>query len=215
MQIDCLADHTLCKTSRAELAAYRYEVFVGQLGWDLPCPPGFDQDQFDIPSAIHLAARHEEGHIVGCARLLPTTGRYLLAELFPELLGEQPAPRHETTWELSRYAARDTRGPADAAAELLIGKHVLAQAVRIAARQGAQRLVFCTTVAVERLAKRWGVDIHRLAAPQRHGSQLLVAAVIECNAVTLSALDNALATLATTAPTATPATTFQPAVQAC
>jgi acyl homoserine lactone synthase len=192
MQIDCLADVSLSDTQRTELAAYRYAVFVGHLGWELPCPEGYDQDQFDIADAVHLAARNDAGRIVGYARLLPTTGSYLLAELFPELLGQQPAPQHAEVWELSRYAARDTEGPSDAAAELLIGKQVLAQAVRTAALHGAQRLVFCTTVAIERLAKRWGVDIHRVAAPQRLNGQLLVAAVIECNAHTLGALDAAL-----------------------
>lgn len=215
MQIDCLADVTLCDTSRAELAAYRYEVFVGHLGWELPCPQGFDQDQFDIAEAIHLAARSEDGRIVGYARLLPTTGRYLLAELFPQLLGGQAAPQQAEVWELSRYAARDTQGPSDAAADLLIGKQVLAQAVRTAALHGAERLVFCTTVAVERLAKRWGVDIHRVAAPQRHGSQLLVAAVIECNAMTLNALDTALACRGEPSHSAERAAPFQPALPSC
>lgn len=215
MHIDCHADVTLSDTARAELAAYRYDVFVGQLGWELPCAQGYDQDQFDIAEAIHLAARADDGHVVGCARLLPTTGRYLLAELFPQLLGTLPAPCDAEVWELSRYAARDTRGAADAAAELRIGKQVLLQSVRTASRHGARRLVFCTSVAIERLAKRWGVDIRRLAAPQRLGSQLLVAALIECNEQTLAALTGALAAAPEAVATGETAQAIGSPVQAC
>lgn len=188
MNLECHADVSLNGATRAELAAYRYEVFVGRLGWELPCPVGHDQDQFDIPQALHLAARAEEGHLIGYARLLPTTGRYLLAELFPQLLGDQPVPQDAAIWELSRYAAMNTRGPADAHADLLVGKQVLLQAVQTAALHGAQRLVFCTSVAIERLAMRWGVDIRRMGPPVRHGQQLLVAALIEFNDKTLAAL---------------------------
>ncbi len=188
MKLECHADLALSGASRAELAAYRYEVFVGHLGWELPCPVGHDQDQFDIPQALHLAARSEDGHLIGYARLLPTTGPYLLAELFPQLLGGNPLPRDAAVWELSRYAAMNTHGPADAHADLLVGKQVLLQAIRTAARHGAQRLVFCTSVAIERLAMRWGVDIRRMGPPVRHGQQLLVAALIEFNEKTLAAL---------------------------
>lgn len=64
MQIDCLADVSLSDTQRTELAAYRYAVFVEHLGWELPCPQGYDQDQFDIADAVHLAARSDAGCVV-------------------------------------------------------------------------------------------------------------------------------------------------------
>jgi acyl homoserine lactone synthase len=189
MHIDCLADTNLTESARMELAAYRYDIFVGQLGWDLPCEPGCDQDQFDIAEALHVTARAPHGHLIGYARLLPTTGCYLLAELFPQLLGTQIAPKDASVWELSRYTARDPHDAGDTAAELVVGKSLLLQSLRAAAGQGAERLIFCTTVAIERLAKRWGVDIRRVATPQRIGDQLLVAALIEFNAQTVAALD--------------------------
>lgn len=203
MNLECHTDFALSGATRAELAAYRYEVFVGRLGWELPCPVGHDQDQFDIPEALHLAARSDEGHVIGYARLLPTTGRYLLAELFPQLLGDQPVPQDAAIWELSRYAAMNTRGPTDAHADLLVGKQVLLQAVHTASLHGAERLVFCTSVAIERLAMRWGVDIRRMGPPVRHGQQLLVAALIEFNDKTLAALGASPETAIPSAPLAT------------
>ncbi|MEO3714418.1 acyl-homoserine-lactone synthase [Roseateles flavus] len=191
MRIHRYADSALSAATRTELAAYRYDVFVGRLGWDLPCRPGCDQDQFDKADAVHLVARSEEGRVIGYARLLPTEGSYLLGELFPQLLSGHQPPRDAQVWELSRYAAMDIvqQGlPGASAADLLVGKQLLLQAIRTAAQSGARRLIFCTTVAIERLAMRWGVDIQRLGAPLRSEGQLLVAAMIEFSDKTFEAL---------------------------
>lgn len=194
MKLSRFADFELNPLTRAELARYRHAVFVGRLGWQLPGTGGQDQDQFDGGHAVHIVAHDDENCMVGYARLLPTTGPYLLASLFPELLGGQPLPCEPSTWELSRYAAMSTR--ADAApggpdSDVVIGKQVLLQAIQTAAQAGAQRLIFCTNVAIERLAMRWGVDIRRVAAPVRHGRQLLVAALIEFSPQTFAALQAA------------------------
>jgi len=78
--------------------------------------------------------------------------------------------------------------PGASAADLLVGKQLLLQAIRTAAQEGAKRLIFCTTVAIERLAMRWGVDIQRLGPPVRSEGQLLVAAMIEFTDKTFDAL---------------------------
>lgn len=189
MRIVRYADTALTNTARVDLARYRYDVFVGRLGWNLPCPAGYDQDQFDTPQALHVVASDDADQILGYARLLPTTGEYLLAALFPELLGAAQPPCDPRIWELSRYAATDTRStPASRADEVLVGKLVLLAAIRTAAQQGATSIVFCTTVAIERLAMRWGVDLRRLGAPVRSNGQLLVAALIAFTPKTFAAL---------------------------
>jgi len=191
MKLSRHADLDLNPITRAELARYRYDVFVGRLGWQLPSSACQDQDQFDVPGAVHIVAHDDEDCMVGYARLLPTTGPYLLASLFPELLGGQPMPCDPQIWELSRYAGMDIRsapGRMAADSDVVIGKRVLLQAIQTAAQGGAQRLIFCTNVAIERLAMRWGVDIRRVAAPVRHGKQLLVAALIEFTPQTFAAL---------------------------
>ncbi len=191
MHLSSCADTQLGSGLRSELARYRYEVFAGRLGWALPCQGEEDQDQFDVPGAVHVVARDALAHMVGYARLLPTTGPYLLAELFPGLLGEQPTPRDPGTWELSRYAAMDTRSNASRLsrqAEVSVGKRVLLEAIRTAQAYGAHQLIFCTTVPIERLAMRWGVSIRRIAAPLQHEGQWLVAALIEFTPQTMAAL---------------------------
>ncbi len=190
MDIQQLDDQVLSPALRASVARYRHEVFVRLLRWELPCAEGYEQDEFDRPGAVHLVATDDEEAVTGYARLLPTTGTYLLAKHFPQLLGGRPAPCTPTVWELSRFtsATGPHAGPVDAQAQTRVGKRLLQEAVRYAAAQGAHDLVFCTTVAIERLAQRWGVDIQRLGPPQRSTAGLLVAAQIRCSARTLLAL---------------------------
>lgn len=193
MWIRQLSDETMTLALRQSVGRYRYRVFVESLKWELPCAPGYEQDEFDKPGATHLVAMDGEGAIVGYARLLPTTEPYLLTTHFPELLNGLPAPCTPLVWELSRYAAMGPCGDgpdgrADPEAQTRVGKQLLLAAVQYVAARGGQDVVFCTTVAIERLAYRWGVDLHRLGRPHRVGGSLLVAGVIHCTARTRSAL---------------------------
>ena len=88
------------------LARFRYRIFVEMLGWDLPCRDGLELDQFDREDTVYLVAR-KDAEVVGTARLLPTHRPYLLGEVFPQLMGQQPLPKDPAVWELSRFTAVD------------------------------------------------------------------------------------------------------------
>ena len=91
----------------AELAAYRYKVFVEYLGWDLPIEQaGAERDQFDRPDTLYVMVKDRSNRICGCARLLPTNEPYLLGTVFPHLMGNQPMPASADIWELSRYTTQ-------------------------------------------------------------------------------------------------------------
>ncbi|MFZ5545387.1 MAG: acyl-homoserine-lactone synthase [Pseudomonadota bacterium] len=182
----------MCPVLRASVAGYRHHVFVESLRWDLPCIAGFEQDEFDRAGATHLVACDDRHRVVGYARLLPTTAPYLLATHFPHLLGGQPAPCSPAVWELSRFTSAPgphaEGGERSPGAQTRIGKQLLLEAVSYVQGRGCHDLVFCTNVAIERLAHRWGVEIRRLGAPQRSPAGLLVAAMIRCSARTIAAL---------------------------
>lgn len=97
---------TLAKDTMNDLARFRYRVFVEMLGWDLPCRDGLELDQFDREDTVYLVA-HKDEQVVGTARLLPTHLPYLLGEVFPQLMGQQPLPQDPAIWELSRFTAVD------------------------------------------------------------------------------------------------------------
>ncbi len=191
MKIAAYTDDALTSTSRKEIARYRYRVFVGQLGWELPVPVDCDQDQFDNPHTRHLVA-YDHAEVVGYARLLPTSQPYLLQTLFPELLNGRQAPVDEGLWELSRYAATDLRhSNAAIAMSMPVGKALLLEAMRYVRARGAHTLIFCTTVAIERLSHRWGLDTQRLGPPRRSAAGLLVAAAIPCTEANMQCLAQA------------------------
>ena len=174
-----------------ELAAYRYRVFVERLGWELPTEPGYEQDQFDHPETVHIVARHDEDdHIIGCGRLLPSTGRYLLESVFPELLNGLPVPRDAGTWELSRFAAMDVEPVegAEVGRREYLAERVLLEALRYCVRRGVTTLLAVTTLPVERLMQRAGVDLHRIGPPIVSGGQPICAFVIRVNEQSLGAL---------------------------
>lgn len=191
MEVEQFRGADLSPVLLATIAAYRYGVFIESLGWQLPSAPGRELDEFDVPDATHLVATGDCG-IVGYARMLPTTDEYLLEAHFPFLFNGATPPKSPRVLELSRFAAgalasSELGAEADGLLRTSAGKLVLLEAINCTMARGADHIVFCTTVAIERLAKRWGVDIRRIGPPVRSHGQLLVAATIVCNK-TISAL---------------------------
>jgi acyl-homoserine lactone synthase len=91
-------DHVL----RAMFAA-RKSVFVDLLKWDVPVIEGtYEVDQFDDEHATYLVLADPLGHHLGSARLLPTTRRHILGNLYAGLCEEQP-PRGAGTFEITRF----------------------------------------------------------------------------------------------------------------
>ena len=174
----------------SDLAVYRHKVFVEQLGWQLPsAQPGFERDQFDRPDTVYVVARDASGDICGCARLLSTQQAYLLATVFPSLLGEQPAPCSAQVWELSRYTTQVVAGEATSRNEASERFRVLLKGVvETALAKGAQRLITFSYIGVERIARNFGLHVHRAGAPQMIDGKPVLAFWIELDAQTCSAL---------------------------
>lgn len=77
------APRTLPQCLYSKVAHYRHKVFIEQLGWQLPTLGEGEQDQFDRSDTVYVVAQDEDGHIFGCARLLPTTRPIFSAKSFP------------------------------------------------------------------------------------------------------------------------------------
>jgi acyl homoserine lactone synthase len=169
-----LGSHTL-----DSLHAFRHEVFVGRLRWELPLIDGVERDQYDRDDAVYVTATDDDEGVTGFARLLPTVGSYMLPELFPELLGTLPPPRHPAVWELSRFAAgvHERCGKVMALSRATLD--LLATVMRFAAGRGIERLILVTTIGIERLMLRAGLDVHRMAPPAQSHGEWHVALCIE------------------------------------
>jgi len=129
---------------------------------------GLEKDQFDHADTLYIAARDDDGHIVGTARLLPTTNPYLLGEVFPQLMGGSAPPCDARIWELSRFAAVDfnaTHGGAMRQFSSEVATQLLEKAIAVAAEQGAQRIITVSPLGIERLLRRGGIRAYRAAPP--------------------------------------------------
>jgi len=150
------------------LGQYRYRVFIERLGWRMDTPPGIECDRFDRPETVHVIVRDERHDIVGCARLLPTTGPYPLGEMFPQLMNGLPPPCSPEVWELSRFAVMDLHG-ARAGISTLQPSGLAVEILQLAAdyieSKGGKRLISVSPLAMERLLRRTGFNVHRAGPP--------------------------------------------------
>jgi acyl homoserine lactone synthase len=87
----------------------RYEVFCRSLGWTKRTGDGRETDSFD-ESAMHFGAYGDDGALAAYVRLILPSGRFMLEDVFVELLGEYPLVRKESdTAEVSRLCMATRR----------------------------------------------------------------------------------------------------------
>lgn len=105
--IDALNKH-LFQEVLTEMYRLRARVFQDRLGWDVKVRNGMEFDEFDALNPAHVVSLDEDGDVVGCMRLLQTTGPHMLADVFYDLLDGQPPLRSARIWEATRFCV-DTR----------------------------------------------------------------------------------------------------------
>lgn len=175
---------------RRGMFALRHRVFKERLRWSVASRRGLESDPFDNSRAMYIIDEDSPSRVRGCMRLLPTTGPYMLAQVFPELLGQASAPCRPDVWEISRFAF-------DKSAHLAHCQwgfsfrvlNMLAEAVSLALAQGVRRYVFATSVAVQRLMAAQGLNACCMGPVRRVGQVESVAMALEVDPITLQALD--------------------------
>ena len=175
---------------QAALGMYRlrHEVFHDRLGWDVNSDNGMEHDEFDEANPVYVLARNEDNEVQGCWRLLPTTGPNMLRDTFPQLLHGQPAPQQTAVWELSRFAISSSKLDSSGFGLSNIPIQMIQAAVRFAQKNGIERYVSVTSVAVERMFRKLGVSVTRLGTPIKIGRVLTVACALEIDEITEFAL---------------------------
>ena len=163
----------------------RSAAFSERLGWDVRSVGGREYDTFDDvdPTYMVVRDRSRPNFALGCWRLLPTTGPYMLRDVFPELLDGAPAPADPRVWEISRYAV--TPDAKAARPGLGFGDISIAMWRRLYAFSqdaGIDAFVAVTTTAVERLVARLGLTIERFGPPRRVGCAQTVAFTLPMDA---------------------------------
>lgn len=189
-------DGSLNRQAAMGMYRLRHDVFHDRLGWDVTSDNGMEYDVFDQANPVYVLVRGDvgadENEVLGCWRLLPTTGPNMLKDTFPQLLHGQHAPQQANVWELSRFAVTVPKYESANYGFSAIPIQMMQKLFQFARLQGIARYVTVTTVAVERLISKSGVNLSRLGSPIKIGRVLTVACSIEIDEVTEFALFGSL-----------------------
>jgi acyl homoserine lactone synthase len=168
-----------------EMHRLRTRVFKDRMGWEVPILSGMEIDGYDAIDPYYMVI-HGEGSIVGCWRMLPSVGPYMLKDTFPELLHGAAPPEEANVWELSRFAI-ETEGPQGFGFAGL-ALDAMREIVRFGDAMGITNYVTVTTTSIERLLRRTGIKITRYGPPIRIGVENAVALDIDIGEQTHLAL---------------------------
>lgn len=171
-----------------EMHRLRGRVFKERLDWDVSVSDGLEIDQYDTFDPTYLLAL-EQGDVVGCVRLLPTTGRNMLADTFPVLLDGNAAPRAAGIWESSRFCV-DTKSVAATAENGLRKATFLLFAAMIewGQQHHLQAIATVTDLRMERILRRAGWQLDRLGTPRQIGVTKAVAGLLPITEDALGAI---------------------------
>jgi acyl homoserine lactone synthase len=178
----------------AEMYRLRAKVFGERMGWEVAILSGMEIDGYDALSPYYMLVHGASSELLGCWRILPTQGPYMLKDTFPELLHGQSAPEEARVWELSRFAMVSGADGHFAFTELVLD--AMRELEKFAGRMGITRFVTVTTTSVERMMKRTGIEMHRFGPPMRIGVENAVALTIEVSEQTHQALFGQVAEIA-------------------
>ncbi|MDX2224902.1 MAG: acyl-homoserine-lactone synthase [Rhodospirillaceae bacterium] len=147
----------------------RHEVFKERLAWDVGSAGGRERDMFDDLDPVYIVCE-QDGDVLGSWRLLPTTGPYMLKDVFPELLHGTPAPQAPDVWEISRFAvSKRVMGNESLGTIRAVTQMLLDQLFTFADRRGISRIVAVSDLRFERILKRSGLLTHRFGPPLQIG----------------------------------------------
>lgn len=175
-----------------EMYRLRAQVFRERLGWDVPIIDGMEIDGYDALDPHYVVAQDETGRVRGCCRLMPTEGPNMLRDTFPQTLHGAAAPAGRHIWELSRLAV-DTDGEQQGFGFTDLTIRVFQTAMTFAQRMGVTSYVVVTTMPIERMLRRAGVEIDRLGPPVQIGIERSVALDWAVSPQTLTALFGSMA----------------------
>jgi len=167
----------------------RARVFSNRLGWAVVDENGWERDKFDDLNPLYALSVDAAGRIVGTFRLLQTTGPTMLAEVFSACLPPGMVIRSPLVWESTRFCVdtdlareRGEHGLTEVTAELL------SSLLEIGVYAGLDHIVTVIDVRMERILRRAGCPVERLADPVRIGDVPTLAILMECSDETVAHL---------------------------
>lgn len=167
-----------------EMFRMRAEVFAGRLGWDVTVTDGREIDRFDAEDPLYLLSLNDKtGDLQGAVRLLPTTGRYMLRDVFSVLVPDG-APESPLIWESSRFAVNPGILSAGERAE---ANHVvnrttvelLCGIVEVCQKAGVEHVVSVFDARMARIFRTADCSFEIIGTPTRIGKTMTYAGLFD------------------------------------
>jgi N-acyl-L-homoserine lactone synthetase len=172
--------HQSFAEDRAAMHRLRFRVFKERLNWVVEVENGAERDAFDLIGPVYLLQRGPDGGVQGCVRLLPTIGPNMLRDVFPDLLACACAPAGKEIWESSRFALDLQPGAAETASGIASATYELfAGMIEFGLSMSLIDIVTVTDLRVERILRRAGWPLRRIAEPRIIGRTQAVAGYLE------------------------------------
>ena len=190
MNVIALTRPALLRNSELTLGMHRLRrrVFRDRLEWDVAVSDGLEIDRYDALSPTYLLGIDRQD-VVGCVRLLPTTGRNMLADTFPVLLDGGAAPTSTRIWESSRFCVDTKSVEATAQNGLREATFLLfAAMIEWAQQHDLQAIATVTDLRMERILRRAGWGLDRLGEPRQIGATKAVAGLLPVTDEALGAI---------------------------
>src|SRR5258706_11689800 len=171
-----------------QMHCIRKTVFKDRLRWDVTVNGELEVDEYDALGPSYLLSIDRYGTLIGCVRLLPTTGPNMLRDIFPSFVTKAAVPRGERVWEASRFAVSGNTTAAEAGLsqttyDLLIG------VLKFGLSNSITTIVCVVDLGMERILRRAGWQLERLGPAHRIGSTIAVAGQLDVSAQILRQLE--------------------------
>lgn len=154
----------------------RKSVFVDLLKWDLPVLDGrFELDQFDDGHAVYIIIADDGGDHLGSARLLPTTRRHILGDLFAQLCAAPP-PAGDDVFEITRFCLSRRQS---ASGRRLTRDRLVSALAAYALQTGIRTYTGVAEIAWLQQILAFGWDCRPLGPPARFDCGMIGALAIE------------------------------------
>lgn len=165
--------------------ALRARVFRDRLGWDVKVRGGLEYDEFDALNPTTLVSVDDAGHVVGCIRILQTTGPNMLADVFASILQGEPAPRSPLIWEATRFCVDTNRLTGSARSRNSISyvtSEIMVAACEYAMEAGVTDAIAVIDPIMNRVMKRSAnAPYDYLGKPTAMGKVTAMAALLDCS----------------------------------
>lgn len=188
--VDALNKH-LFQDVLTEMYHLRARVFQDRLGWEVTVRDGMEIDAFDALNPAHVICLDDDGDVVGCMRLLQTTGPHMLADVFHTILDGEAPLRSSRIWEATRFCV-DTKklsGGKSRNSISYVTSEVMAGAFEYAMKAGVEDAVAVIDPVMNRVLQRSNnAPYDYLGSAKPMGKVVAMAALMDCTPERVNAI---------------------------